>query len=254
MSLLALRMVERSTLVYKRTWVVLVSGLFEPIFYLASIGVGIGGLVGDVRGPGGQPVEYAAFVAPALMASAAMNGAMLEASFNFFYKLRFSKLYESVLTTPLTVEDVALGEILWALLRGGLGALAFLCVMLATGLVASPWAVLAVPAALLVGLAFAACGMAAISLCRTWQHTELVLLATLPLFLCSATFFPLGTYSDGFQPIVQATPLYQGVALLRALTLGGVGWASLGHVAYLTAMGAVGLVATRRRMATLLRT
>jgi len=254
MSVMALRLVERSFLVYRRTWVVLVSGFFEPVFYLLSIGLGIGGLVGEVTGPDGRLLEYSAFVAPALMAAAAMNGAIYESTLNIFYKLKHAKLYEAVLTTPMGVLDIALGEIGFALLRGALYALAFLIVMLAMGLVLSPWAVLAVPAALLVGFAFAACGMAAITWCRSWHDAELVSLVVLPLFLFSTTFYPITTYSPGLAAVVRVTPLYQGVALIRALTLGDVSWASLGHAAYLGAMGLVGLAVSRRRLARILLT
>ena len=152
----AARLVERNAMVYRRIWLILVSGFFEPLFYLLSIGVGVGELVGDITLPDGRIIDYTAFVAPALLASSAMNGAVYDSTFNVFDKLKWKKIYDAVLATPLGAGDVALGEISWALIRGLIYATAFLIVMLAMGLVLSPWAVLALPAAVLIGFAFAA--------------------------------------------------------------------------------------------------
>jgi lipooligosaccharide transport system permease protein len=248
----ALLLIERDLMVYRRQWMIVISGLFEPLFYLLSIGVGIGKLVGDVHG-GGQSVSYEAFVAPALMASSAMNGAIYESTMNVFFKLKYAKVYEAVLATPVSVADVALGEVGYALLRGAAYAVVFLFVMVAMGLVASWWAVFAVPAAILIGFAFAGTGLAATSFMKSWQDFDLVQLAILPLFLFSATFYPLSTYPPGVRLLVQVTPLYQGVALLRSLTLGHVGPATLGHVVYLAVMGAVGLHVATRRLGRLLQ-
>ena len=245
-------LVERNLMVYRRTWLVVVSGFFEPLFYLLSIGVGIGALVGQVTGPGGRPISYTAFVAPALLASSAMNGAIYDATFNIFFKLRFAKVYDAVLATPLGVGDIALGEVAWALSRGLLYSVAFLIVMVAMGLVHSVWAVLALPAAALIGFAFAAVGLAATSLMRSWQDFEFVQLALLPMFLFSATFYPLSTYPRPLQIVVECTPLFHGVQMLRNLTTGTVGWSLVGNVAYLTVMGLVGVALASRRFARVL--
>jgi lipooligosaccharide transport system permease protein len=244
----ALRLVERNVMVYRRLWLLLVSGFFEPLFYLLSIGVGVGQLVGDITLPGGRTVDYTAFVAPALLASSAMNGAVYDSTFNVFDKLKWKKVYDAVLATPLGPGDVALGEITWALVRGLIYATAFLVVMLAMGLVLSPWAVLALPAAILIGFAFAATGMAVTTYMRTWLDFEWVQLAIVPMFLFSATFYPLSTYPEVLQWVVRATPLYQGVALVRGLTTGDVGPALLVHVAYLALMGLLGLTVASRRL------
>lgn len=244
-------LIERNLVVYRRGWLVIVSGFFEPLFYLLSIGVGIGALVGDVA-IGGQPVAYTAFVAPALLASSAMNGAIYDSTFNVFHKLRYAKIYDAILATPVGVGDVAVGEIGWALMRGGIYATAFLLVMAALGMVLSPWAILALPAALLLGFAFGAVGMAATSYMRTWQDFDLIQLAILPLFLFSATFYPITTYPEPIRLLVQLTPLYHGVDLIRGLTTGMVGPGLLVHVAYLVAMGLLGLAVTSRRLERLL--
>ena len=181
-----------------------------------------------------------------------MNGAMYDSTFNVFFRLKYAKLYDAALATPMRPADVALGEVTWALIRGGLYACAFMVVMLAMGLVHSPWAVLAVPVALLIGFAFAGAGMAATTFMRSWQHFEFVTLATLPMFLFSATFYPLSVYPPALQLVVECTPLYQGVALLRGLTLGVVGPVLLLHALYLAVMGLAGLSIASRRIGRLL--
>lgn len=248
----SLRLVERNLYVYSHTWLVILSGFFEPLFYLLSIGFGLGALIGTVPGPGGEPIPYQLFVAPALLASAAMNGAINESTFNFFFKLNYNKTFTAILATPLSPGDIAVGELLWALIRGGLYALGFVVVMIVLGLVVSPWVILAFPAALLVGFAFGAIGMAATSFMRSWQDFDLIQLVVLPLFLFSATFYPIETYPPALQTIVKLTPLYQGVDLIRSLTVGAISPILLVHVAYLSIMGLVGLAVVSRRLDQLL--
>jgi lipooligosaccharide transport system permease protein len=197
-------------------------------------------------------VPYAVFVAPALMASSAMNGAIYDSTMNVFYKLREARTYDAILATPIGVSDVALGEIGWALIRGAIYATMFLLVMFVLGFVRSPLAILALPAAILIGFAFAGAGMAATTFLRTWQDMDMVQLVILPLFLFSATFYPLDTYPDAVRLLVQLTPLYHGVDLIRSLTTGIVGPGMLVHVAYLAVMGLVGLAITSRRLERLL--
>jgi lipooligosaccharide transport system permease protein len=248
----ALRLVERNLLVYRRIWVIVFSGFFEPVFYLFAVTVGIGALVGDIDIGGGRTVSYAEFVAPALLASSAMNGAVYESTMNIFFKLKWAKTYDAVLATPLGPGDVAVGEITWSLLRGGIYAVCFLVVVLVMGLMPSMWGLLALPAALLIGLAFAAVGMAATTYMKSWQDFDLVALVTLPLFLFSATFYPISVYPDWLQTVARFSPLYHGTDLIRGLMLGVFDWSMLGHVAVLGAMGLVGAVITARRIEVLL--
>jgi lipooligosaccharide transport system permease protein len=246
-------LVMRNVLVYRRTFVTILSGFFEPLFYLLGIGFGLGAIIGSVTGPDGTAVSYQLFVAPALMATSAMNGAVYDSTINVFFKLKFQRTYDGVLATPMGVVDVAVGEIAWALMRGTLYAIGFIAVMAALGLVASPLAILAVPAAMLIGFAFAAVGMAATTFMRKIQDFDLLALVQVPLFLFSATFFPLSTYPPALQTLIQLTPLYHGIALIRELTLGSAGPGSLVHVAYLLVMGAIGLAICSRRLGFLLR-
>jgi lipooligosaccharide transport system permease protein len=250
---LAWRLVERNLLVYRRIWPLIVSGFFEPLFYLLSLGVGIGSLVGTVAGPDGQAIRYTAFVAPALLASSAMNGAVYDSTMNLFFKLKYAKTYDAMLATPLGPTDIAVGEIAWAQLRGTLYSTAFLIVMAALGLISSWWALLALPATMLIGLAFAAVGMACTSFMRGWQDFEFVQLAILPMFLFSTTFFPLSVYPRPIQILVEVTPLYHGIELIRPLTTGaGVGIGLLGHALYFVLLAAIGFSLTARRLESVL--
>ena len=245
------RLIERNLYVYRRTWMIVVSGFFEPVFYLVSIRLGLGALVGDVS-VNGQMVDYAQFVAPALLASSAMNGAIYDSTMNVFFKLKYARTYDAVLATPLGVGDVALGEIGWALIRGAIYATGFLVVMVVMGLAASPWVVLCVPAALLIGFAFAAVGLAGCTYARGWADFTWIQAIQVPLFLFSATFYPLSVYSPAVQVVVRLTPLYHGVELCRAFSTGQLSWSLLTDVTYLLVMGLIGLVVSSRRLATLL--
>jgi lipooligosaccharide transport system permease protein len=250
----SLHLIGRHARAYRHMWLVFVSGIGEPLFYLLSIGVGLGGLVGHVTGPGGHPVSYATFVAPALLATTSMTGAIYDATFNVYLRLKYAKLYDAVLATPMRAGDVALGEIGWALTRGTLYATAFLGVMLVLGLLHSPWAIALLPCAILTGFAFAATGMAATTYMRSWQDFEYVNLAMMPLFLFSTTFYPLGVYPRVIQIVVECTPLYQAVTLMRGLALGVVGPDLLWRAAYLALMGLGGLYVAGRRVRALLLT
>jgi lipooligosaccharide transport system permease protein len=233
-------------------WTIIVSGFFEPLFYLLSLGYGLGGFVGAVVIDGVE-MEYAAFVAPGLLAASAMNGAFYDAT-NIFWKLRYQKLYDSILSTPLGPKDIAAGETAWALFRGLIYAVGFFAVIAALGLLESWWALLALPATVFVGFAFAGAGIAAVTYMRSWQDFDVINLAILPMFLFSATFFPLSTYPEWLEWAIRLTPLYHGVELLRSLTTGTVGWAQVVDVAYLAALGVVGTWIASRRVEKLLLT
>jgi lipooligosaccharide transport system permease protein len=243
----SVHILERNRLVFRRGWMVIFSGFFEPLFYLLGIGFGLGTLIGDVEGPGGQLIPYAMFVAPALLATSAMNGAVYDST-NMFFRLRYEKAYDGMLATPLSVGDIAMGEILWALGRGTLYGVGFLAVMFGFGLVPSPWGLLALPASMLIGFTTAAAGLTAVTFMRSWQDLDLIFVVTLPLFLFSATFFPITGYPEPLRIIVELTPLYRGVDLVRGLTTGAVGMSQVIDVIYLAVMGVVFLFIASRRL------
>jgi lipooligosaccharide transport system permease protein len=247
----AVRLVERSAMVYRRTWLILLSGFAEPLMYLLSIRLGLGSLVGDVDLGDGRTVTYSAFVAPALMAAAAMNGAVYDSTFNIYFKLRHAKTYDAALATPLTSTDVALGEIAWAMLRGLLYAVAFAVTIAAMGLATSWWLVAAVPASLLISLAFATLGMAATTYLRSWVDFEWVGAVTMPIFLFSATFFPVSSYGS-VAWLVNLSPLYHGVELIRAAHAGRWDATLPLHAGVLVMISLAGAWVVNRRMRGLL--
>jgi len=241
-------MLERNVMAYRHQWIVLLTGFVEPVLYLLGIGFGIGSLVRNVPIGHGHVITYAMFVAPALMASSAMNGAIYESTFNLFYKLRYVRSFDAIIATPVGIEDATVGEIIWAVGRGSLYSVGFLVLMLALGLVASPWAILAIPAAVLVGFAFAALGAVITTFMRSWQDFDGVQLGLQPMFLFSATFFPITVYPAALQVVVELTPLYRGIDLIRGLTTGTVGAGQLVDVAYLVLMGIAGVTIAALRL------
>jgi lipooligosaccharide transport system permease protein len=247
----ARRLVARNVVAYRRGWIFLVSGFFEPLFYLLSIGLGLNHLVGHLA-IGGRSIPYTDFVAPGLLASSAMNGAIFDSTFGIFFKLKIAKTYDAVLATPLGVRDVAIGELTWSLIRGTLYSIAFLVVMAALGLVASFWAILCLPAAMLVSFAFSGVGMFGTCYMRSWQDFDLISLAIVPLFLFSGVFYPLSLYPSWLRLVVTFTPLYQGVALLRGLDTGAIGPVLIVHAGYLGLLGVIGLFGATRRLGRLL--
>ncbi|RJL35373.1 ABC transporter permease [Bailinhaonella thermotolerans] len=226
---------------------VLVSGFFEPVLYLLSIGVGVGSLVGDLT-VDGRTLSYAQFVAPAMLAVSAMSGALAETTFNFFFKLKYAKVFDAILATPVRPVEIAFGELGWAMVRGSMYTGAFLVVMTALGLVEPVWALAALPAALLTGLAFGAAGMAVSTLMRGWQDFDLLSTGQFALFLFSGTFSPVRDYPAALEWVVHATPLYHAVELVRALAIGAPGWGQLVNAGYLAAMAVAGLWFAARRV------
>jgi lipooligosaccharide transport system permease protein len=246
-------LVRRNFLVYRRDWLVFLTGFLEPVLYLFSIGVGVGQMISGFSFHG-QTVSYAAFVAPAMLASSAMNGAVLDATFGIFFKLRYDKVYEGILATPMRTIDIARGELAWCLMRSAVYSLGFLLVMVAMRLVDSWWAVLAWPATWVIGFAYAGAGMALTTYMKSWQDFEYIGLALVPMFLFSATFFPVTAFHGLLRGVVEVTPLYRAVTLVRELTTGAVTLDSLYSVVYLLVLGLLGVTVASRRFDRLLLT
>jgi lipooligosaccharide transport system permease protein len=244
------RMLERQWIINRRGgWMIVLSGFFEPLFYLLSIRTGFGSLVGDVT-DGGRTIPYAEFVAPALFASSAMNGSIYEAT-NIFFKLKYEKTYDAVLATPMTSGDVALGEMLYSTFRGSLYSVTFLLTMWLLGMTSSAWAIAMLPVGALISFAFSAVAIAGTTYMRTWADFEYVPSLMLPMFLFSATFYPLSSYGD-YQWVAQLSPLYHGVAVVRGVNQGEWAWSYVAHLGVLGAMALFGLSVTARRIDRLL--
>ena len=242
-------MLERSFLAFKTSsWVIVLSGFVEPVFYLLAFGYGLGNMIGGVSDGNGNAVSYAAYIAPALLATSAMNGAIYDSTWNVFFKMHFGKLYQTVLATSMGTLDVAMGEIGWALLRGFTYALGFMVVMSPLGLIPSWWGIMAVPGAVLIAFGFASLGMGITSYLKNFQQMNWINFFMLPMFLFSGTFYPLTIYPDWLRLLIEAMPLWHAIQLERALTLGNLDLGTLWHVLYFVVMIAAGLVFTTKRL------
>ncbi len=246
-----LALVERNMMMYRRSITPVLFGLVEPLMYLLTIGFGVGALVGTVPG---VHVRYAEYVAPAILATTAMNTALNQTAFGVFIRIKTEGTYDAILPTPLSVTDIAVGEVVSAVLNGLLTSVGFLIAMAALGLVVSPGLLLAVPGSLLIGYAFAAGGMAVTTFLRDFADFQLIQLVMLPMYLFATTFYPLDTYPAWLRPVIEALPLYQSIELIREPALGRLTPAILWPVAYLLAFGWLAVrIASRRMTRTMLR-
>jgi lipooligosaccharide transport system permease protein len=240
---------ERSLIAFKSsTWFAVLSGFLEPVLYLFSFGYGVGKLIGEVTLSTGLTVNYAMFIAPGLLATSAMNGAIYDSTWNVYFKLNESKTYQGMLATSLGPLDVALGEILSALLRGFVYSLGFMSIAAPMGLIPSWWGLLAIPAAVLIAFGFASVGMAITSYFKSYQQMGLINVSLLPIFLFSGSFYPLTVFPDWAQLIIKLLPLWHAIELVRNLTLGIVGLHLVGHICYFLAMVISGLYFTTKRL------
>ena len=245
----SLTLIERGFKAFKSSnWMVVLSGFVEPVFYLLAFGFGIGQLIGNLEDGSGNLVSYAAFIAPALLATSAMNGAIYDSTWNVFFKMHFGKIYQVMLSTSMGPLDVALGEIFWALMRGVAYSVGFMAIVFPIGLVTNAWGLLAIPAATLIAFGFASLGMAITSYLKSFQQMNWVTFFLLPMFLFSGTFFPVSVYPQWIQSIVQALPLWQGVELVRSLMLGNISLSLWSHVLYFVVMIVLGLWFTTTRL------
>jgi lipooligosaccharide transport system permease protein len=244
----ASKLVQRNLVVYRHTWMIIFSGFFEPLFYLVAVGFGVGQFIDRVPFNGIE-ISYTAFVAPGMLAASTLNGAITDGFFNPFFKLTYQKTYDGIIATPMNVPDIALGEMVWAQIRGSLYVVGFLALMLVLGLTDSPWAVLALPGGILGAGAMSAGAMVLTSVAKEITALDKVMnLVFFPLFLFSGTFFPVSLYPQWLQPIVKVTPLYHVSALLRSFTTGRVTTEVLINTAYLVAMFVVCTAVAMRRL------
>ena len=241
-------LLERGWLAFRSsTWVPIFTGFVEPVLFLLAFGYGMGNLVGDIS-TGSSSINYTMFIAPGLLATSAMNGAIYDSTWNVFFKLNESKLYKTMLSTPLGPMDIALGEITWALLRGLVYSIGFLTVVTVLGLTPSLWAVLAIPAASLVAFGFASFGMAITSFFKTYQQMGFVNFVLLPMTLFSGSLYPISVYPDWLEKLIMALPLWHGIELVRTFWFGNINSGVLLHILYFLVMIIIGLFVTSRRL------
>jgi lipooligosaccharide transport system permease protein len=229
----AVRVYEGWLMGYRRTWRgSVVSSVLNPVLYLTALGIGLGKLVNSRNGLG---IPYIEFVAPGMLAVVAMQIGAFESSYPVMASIRWTRQYHAILATPLRIRDIVLGHQMYVASRVGAAAGIYLVALVAFDAIRSPWAVLAWPVAILLGLSFAA----PVSAFSAWLKNEegfnaLFRFGITPLFLFSGTFFPLARLPHGIRELAYATPLWHGVDLMRHLTLGTPHlWPSLGHVAYM---------------------
>ena len=240
---------ERSYLAFRSSaWIVVLTGFLEPVLYLFSFGYGVGKLIGTMEVTPSHFVSYAAFIAPALLATSAMNGAIYDATWNVFFKLKFDRVYQGMLATSLGPLDVALGEISWALIRGMVYAIAFMSIVGGLGLITTPWALLAIPCAVLIAFGFASIGMAVTTYMKSFEQMNIINIVLLPMFLFSGSFYPLTIYPGWLQAFIKALPLWHGISLIRAVMLGIISTALIPHILYFVVMIVIGLFFTTRRL------
>lgn len=235
------RIVQRNALVYRRAWRGSVFFSFlQPAMFLLSMGIGVGKAV-DAH-TAGSGVSFLHFIAPGLLAAACMQTATFESTYPILSRMTWQHNYEAVMATPMTVLDLVVGELCWVAARLAMVSIAFMGVLVAFGIPTSPLAVLAVPAAILTGLAFSAPIVAyAATLKTSATFNVLTRLLITPLFMFSGVLFPVATMPATLRAIVPWTPLFHGVELVRGLTLGTIGVrASIGHALVLAAMTGIG--------------
>jgi lipooligosaccharide transport system permease protein len=240
----ALSVWRRNASMYRRTWKSnLLPNFFEPVFYLLSIGVGVGAYIQSMGG-----TSYVRFLAPGLVCVAAMNGASFEVTYNFFVRLTFEKAYDAMLTTPVQPDDVLAGEILWALTRVGIYGGAFYAVTAAMGYAPLPRSLLALPAIPLAGLLFAAIGIVfSLRIPRIELFSFYFTLFLTPLFLFSGVFFPLEErLSSPWLAVAELLPLLHPVRLARCAFEGRLSWLALWDVAYTLGVSGALLLWARR--------
>lgn len=220
-----------------------------PVLYLAAMGIALGSLI-DKHSHGVGGVSYVAYLAPGLLAGTCMQIGTNDATYPVMGGIKWMRTYFAQLASPLDVYDVLLGHLAWIAARLAIVVSIYLAVMAAFGVVYSPWAIAALPAAVLTGLAFSGPVSAfAATQDKDSSFSTLYRFAIIPMFLFSGTFFPISQLPAWLQAVAYATPLYHGVALCRDLTLGTMSWADVGHAAYLSACAFAGYLAGRRTFA-----
>jgi lipooligosaccharide transport system permease protein len=218
--------------VYKST---IVSNLFDPLIYLLALGFGLGAYVTRIAG-----LSYIQFIAPGLIASSIMTAASFETTYNTFVRIHFDRVYKAMMATPVTVEDIVVGEMLWAMTRSTIYASVMLCVVAALGLVRSWFALLVPLMGAIGGLMFAIIGLTYTSFLRSIDQMNFYFtLFITPLFLFSGVFYPLDALPQTVQEIALLSPLYHLVSIIRPLVLGTLGTESLFHLLWIAIFIAV---------------
>jgi lipooligosaccharide transport system permease protein len=216
------RVFEHRWVQYRRTFrSTLFSSFLSPVLFLTAMGLGLGSYVSGPAIDSIGGVSYLVFLAPGLLAATAMQSAAFEATFPIMGGLVWNRVFHAMFATPISARDIALGNLAWIAARLTLIATIFTAVIVLFGAAQSPLVVLAIPAAVLTGMAFAA-PIAAFSATQKTPNkfNAIFRFGITPLFLFSGTFFPLDSLPEVVRPLAWLTPLYHGAALTRGLSLG----------------------------------
>ncbi len=240
--------IERNIKVARRNWGDLLSGFVEPVLYLVSLGYGLGRYVDSLTGPAGRPLEYAAFLAPSMLAVSMMNGAVAETTYNIYSKMKMSRYYDGILSTPVSPRSILVGETLWAGLKSVVYGLGFLGVTVLLGLVEPRTVATVLPLLPLAAVTFALLGLTFTAFMRSWQDFDYLNVALISLFLLSGTIVPLDRYPPWVQAAASWSPLYQAVTMLRDVMSSTVDASTVGHAAYLAVLAVLALFVASRRL------
>ena len=252
----ALRVVEVNARNYRLTWKgSAVTTFLSPVLFLAAMGLGLGSLVDRETGERAlEGVAYISFLAPGLLAATTMQTGASESSWPVMAGIKWVKTFHAALATPVGVGDLVAGHLAWVAVRLLMTSVVFVAVMVAFGAVSVVEGAVAIPPAVLTGMAFAAPVTAyTASTDEEARLSTLFRFAIIPMFLFSGTFFPVAQLPDWLEPVAYATPLWHGVELCRAASLGATtsvaAWAHTGYLALWTAAGwYLSVVALRRRL------
>ena len=245
------RVWQRNWLVYRRLWHrSLAFGFLQPVLFLTAMGIGIGSLLTPRSLEGFGVVPYIDWLGPGLLAAMAMQTATFESTYPLMNKIMWGRNYEAILSTPVGIRSIVGGELAWTAFRIGSLAAVFLVVLAIFGIPRSPTAILAVPFAVLVGVAFSACLIAFTATQKNDVGFSAIFRFVInPLFLFSGTFFPLTNLPEPLRAVAWATPLFHGVELIRGSILGQLNPLTTPiHLAYLLAMFAIGAYFAERTL------
>jgi len=248
-----IRVWQRNLTVYRQSWQVsFIPPLLEPFFYLLAFGLGLSGLVGNIR-YGGEEISYVRFIAPALIAITIMNSAFFENTYGSFVRMYYQKTFDAMMATPLTVEEIITGEIIWGATKAVIATVIMMAVISGFGLIRYPSGLLLIPLAFLGGLAFGAAGMFCTAIVPTIGLFNLpVFLFITPMFLFGGTFFPVENLPSGAQWIAELLLLTHLVDLARACATNRIDASLLYSLGYLAAFTAgvfpLALIKMRRRL------
>ncbi|GAA1314846.1 ABC transporter permease [Pseudonocardia xinjiangensis] len=228
--------------------VIWLTAVTEPVLYLLAMGLGVGSLIDSTIPVDSHQLSYIQFVAPAMLAVSCMSGAISASIFSFYTRHRHLGMFTMISTAAVSPAEVVVADWLWEIIRVTMLSAIFVAVMVVAGVVGVGNALVAFVATILVIAAFAAVGIGLSTLLRGWQDFDIITVAQTVLFLFSGTFFPIQQYPEWLQVIVQLSPLYQSIALLRALTIGDFGMALVVPIGYLLLMVVAGLLFSVRRL------